>query len=358
MDRVQAAALIRKYVTQYSKKRDAGMTDKRFGEIWIRCPFHNNGRERTPSMAINVDVRSKRFFSFHCFGCREHGKWPKLAAKIHCDPIVDAGSDEVYNEEALPLFDQRDRDRLLGVDADFAEIVGFTWPETSPWRNISGQVVHDAGWMLFIDTVYPKDRSLPPFQKDRVFFPVRNDGVIVGGVRANIEPEPGGNYFNTKNLASSRCLLFTELADNMMDAMNGDRVCVLCEGPRDSLNIVQHGYASVCNLGAVNSWHITKVNLLFRLNVDLLILMLDGDSPGRACADQIYRDIDGAIPVHDVVFPVNKDGSKKYDASDLSSERVTSIVRAACAAFNLSPPRPYDWTKQDTSGWQGLLSGR
>lgn len=57
-----------------------GLTDghTRTGStVMIRCPFHGGGRERTPSMSIDVDKPV-----FYCFGCKEHGHLTALFRKL------------------------------------------------------------------------------------------------------------------------------------------------------------------------------------------------------------------------------------------------------------------------------------
>ena len=44
---------------------------------WIRCPFHGNGNERTPSCKLNLDRGS-----FYCFACQEHGSMFDFVMKM------------------------------------------------------------------------------------------------------------------------------------------------------------------------------------------------------------------------------------------------------------------------------------
>jgi DNA primase len=154
-------------------------------------------------------------------------------------------------------------------------------------------------------------------------------------------------------MQSARHLLFYDTSSTLLDR-DETRVMFISEGPRDALTPLQYGYASVCNLGADNSWSKHKINLILALRPDVLIMAFDGDDPGRQCAHAVYNDLSELVPTYDVVFPTVKvDGKnvKKYDLSDLSQDRVDGIVDDACAQYNLPIPRPYEWKRAVKSKW-------
>ena len=251
----------------------------------IRCPYHSGGRERTPSLSVNMNVKSKRFLAYHCFSCSARGSWPALARALGCDPVYNHGSSNVEEDETLairPFFDESDRVRLLGSSSDFTVPNGLVWPEYTPWRNIRGEIVKKAGGLLYVKKIVGKKGE---FTVQQLFLPVKGrDGVIVGGVDCNIIPSTKGNYFNSVGLESQKNMMFLDVAEQMMDIASERgqaRVVILNEGPRDALNIVQLGYAALCNLGAHTVWSDKKVNLLLRLNPDVVITMFDGDLARR-----------------------------------------------------------------------------
>ena len=45
--------------------------------FWIRCPFHGNGNERTPSCKLNMERGS-----YYCFACHEHGSMFDFVMKM------------------------------------------------------------------------------------------------------------------------------------------------------------------------------------------------------------------------------------------------------------------------------------
>ena len=338
----------------YAKKNlRIGLKEKRPNEWWMRCPYHGGGRENTGSMIVNADPRSKRFFTAHCFACKKHLKWPELAFKIGCDPIDVSTSNEdssFYNDEAVQLFTDSDKKRLLGLGIEADLPIGFAWPENLYWRNIQGQVVHDAGGILYIDK---------QFQEERLFLPLIEDGELYGGVRANVTPKDGGNYFNTPGLQSTKHFLFYDLAERMLEEIKGTRILSISEGPRDALNTVQLGVPSLANLGSMNSWTPQKVDIVLRLDPDLIILGMDADETGRACAEAMINDLSDFFPIHDVIFPHTMEMrhgkqvmKKKFDTSDLNEKQFDRIIDEACKANGFPSPDMYDWTTYDTSEWE------
>ena len=50
---------------------------QRNSNYWIRCPFHGNGNERTPSCKLNMERGS-----YYCFACQEHGSMFDFVMKM------------------------------------------------------------------------------------------------------------------------------------------------------------------------------------------------------------------------------------------------------------------------------------
>lgn len=297
-------------------------------------------------MILNVDPSSKKFFFSHCFACKTNKAWPQLAGKLGCDPIdtsVGEKSDvEIYNDEAIPLFTDADRKKLLGgQNEDAALPVGFSWPENTMWRNIDGKIIEAAGGILYIDKFMYENEWI---REERLFLPIVENGIIHGGVRANIEPKKGGNYFNLPGTESTKHFLFTDLAERMLEEINdGTKIVMISEGPRDAANTTQLGVPSLANLGAMNSWTPHKINTLLQLDPDLVILAMDGDEAGRLAAETMVQDLHDLFPIHDVIFPVDKHGKKQFDASDITEILLSRILGEACRANDLPFPILYDW---------------
>lgn len=344
------------------KFRFLAISEKKPGNFRMRCPNpgHKAGRERTPSLWVDINLKSKYFFRFRCYGCGWRGDWSTLAPYIKCDLIVDPSDTKgriehiVYDEEAIALFDETSDRKLLGTDT-IEMPDGLLWPSYTPWRTISGETIAAVNGVIFIDD---------KIQEDMLAFPVNNpDGTSEGFVKANIEPKPGGvNYFNATGMASTRCLLFADIAAQMISDLNDidpkneyARIAFISEGPRDALTPLMYGWPSVSNLGAINSWTADKVNLLLAIGIDLLISCMDSDQPGIDATDKIAEDVADLIDMHSILFPNHTEIDertkkpklvKDKDLSDLNAMQTARIVATACAVYNKRVPPIYDWNER------------
>jgi hypothetical protein len=360
--RTYVAAKLRKELLSAAVRfKDLSIAEKRPGHFLMRCPFHKQGKERTPSLWVTADASNTYFFRFRCFGCPEHGRWPKLAAKLRCDPIItykegspsNTEEDLLYYAEAVPLFDDSAIEKLFGR-ARTPMPNGLEWPDYANWRTIAGNVVKEVGGVLYIDRFFNK--AIEAYdEEERLAFPlIDSDGNYAGFVKANLKPRKGEvNYFNSPGLRSSRHLLFVDSAQKLISRLNEidpanefARLAFISEGPRDGLNGLQYGYPSVCNLGAYNSWSTAKVNTLISLGIDLLIGCMDGDEAGQAAHASIVRDVSDSMRVHTIQFPVDPDTGKKLrDFSDLEDWEINRLVKKACAIYNMKPPPLYNWAQ-------------
>lgn len=315
------------------KARRLGLVMKNPGMHWIRCPWHKQGRERTPSLRIQLKPASKYLGSFKCWGCNKIGYWPTLAEKMRCDPLTDRdGKPSIDNSEAVQLLDRDERNLFLETDQADEQILGLDWPSYQDWRNIRGEIIEQVGGKLFIDE---------NFSVERLFLPCMIHGKYRGGVKCNITPvKHGGNYLNTRRFRTPELLLFHDYVQSELENFDF-RVASLSEGPRDALNCSQHGLPGLGNLGAVSSWTKAKVPLILDLQLDCLILLFDGDEAGRAAADKAYEDLNNYVNVLDIEMPSktvkDKFGKpvikKTKDASDLSAEEIRRLIVRAWKKF-------------------------
>lgn len=287
-------------------------------DAWIKCPFHGGGVERTGSLRIRLDEADpKRFGTFQCFGCREWGSYNKLAAQVNLKQV---GGTKTYDSQVptIPFQQIREQSQQAERKIPIMPIDAFDWPEHDNWRNISGKAVtHILSGKMYFDTL---------FQEPKLFFPAYVNGDLVGGVRANIIPQEGNNYLNTKGKWTHNNFLFYDEAERMLQSMpEQDRVLGIAEGPRDAANLMQFGIPCVCNLGAANSWSKVKASLILAMSANRIILAFDGDKPGRDAAKAVYADLHKMIDVYDLDFPTDELGKKLFDASDLTQEQCQGL---------------------------------
>lgn len=290
---------------------------------WIRCfnPDHAGGNERTPSMVVNLAAKPGSKGGtippgcITCFGCSYKGGWHDLAERYHLKQLEGLN---VYRESVGEIINERDRTDLLGSSGSAGQTPAdaIPWPPNLKWRTIAGPTVNAVGGLLYYDF-----SALQP----RCLFPVNIDEEMVGYVRANTVVGKKGNYFNSPGGWAKEKGLFPY--DYVANNLKGKhKVLYLVEGPRDALNLIQHGSMALALLGAGNSWSESKAHLIEDLDPDLLVLMLDNDDAGRIAASRIAKSLKHQVPIVYFKFPVKEDGSK-FDASDLQIAQVKQLER-------------------------------
>lgn len=293
---------------------------------WIRCfnPSHANGMERSASLKINVDS-GKYQGSFYCFGCKIKGGWNKLAKPMHLQKVT-TGAKVAAMGFSFKKFDEAEEEV-----PDFDKMI--PWSPNHDWRGINAATLIKFGTKVhsYKDHIY-------------LMFPVSVHGEYVGYVRANREkPKRGGdgakqrNYVNMKGEWVRGVLFGYELAKKRVAQLRkaGKKVVLfVVEGPRDTMNIAQHGGVVVGLIGS----NVTarKLELILELDPDVVISATDGDEPGNIAAEHLlngkidkdtgkreFKGIGALIPVIRLRFTGGR------DPADLSESKVHAIIRRA-----------------------------
>ncbi len=229
--------------------------------IWIRCPFHSGGQERTPSLKIDASGRNGRPLGYwFCFGCGSdnHGPWKRLAKTLG----MKSGDDELYVPPSLNLdkfldeTDEDDRKEYYKKLADF--------PDRLKWRGISGKLLSKLKSKYVLDTTPQK-----------IYLPFFVNKEFMGGVKCSMDgSEPKYDYDRGIAIQS------TMFPFDYVKRKKPDYV-VLVEGPRDALNLLQHGIYALANLGGHTVWHEDKAELVSSLELDFIITAFDPDKVGK-----------------------------------------------------------------------------
>jgi len=288
---------------------------------WIRCPVHNNGNERTGSMRImlkreNTPKGVVYPGHIYCWGCGKTHPWDVLVERYKLKKIKRS---QMYNDSAYEVFSPEDRAAMLGeAQTEQLPVDAAPWPVHMNWRNINGQTTHDVGGLIYYDY---------GIKQTRCILPVNIHEEMVGFVKCNLMPvKKGRNYFNSTGSWSRTQALFPyDHVKEMLDKKR-PRIIYLVEGPRDALNQVQLGKACLAILGARN-WTDEKRELVLDLDPDLVVVMLDPDKVGQLGAAKIVKSLKRSVPIVNFKFPLNPDGSKKMDASDLTKKQSNGIHR-------------------------------
>jgi len=246
---------------------------------WIVCPNpqHSGGNERSGSLKVTVE--SGRYQgSFYCFGCGIGGGWNKLAAMLGMKKVSN-GAKSAHTTFSFKKFEQDD------VLPDFKKMI--PWPATKEWRGIGGKT------LVKFNTKVEQRRD-----RIQLYFPVSLHGEEQGYIRANQEkpkrdPKTGkkeANYFNMPGDWASGCLFGYDLA--MLRARKRHRndqpvVVWVVEGPRDVMNVAQHGGIVVGLIGSAPT--AKKLQLILELDPDVVLIATDPDDAGHKAARQLLR---------------------------------------------------------------------
>lgn len=264
-------------------------------DVRITCPFHSDGRERTPSCFIRTSD-----FTFHCFGCGEKGGIGKLIASCMNIPYKDAeawlinkyGSDissEVISLEPIRLNE-------IELDNDLIdESILSTLESYHPYmkqRKISDEIIKK--YELKYD---PKDQS--------IVFPVRNElGQLVGLTRRNV------NYkrFELWKFRNKPVYLLYDILRNNIRHV----VCV--ESQINALYLWSCGIPSIALLGTGTKY---QYDLLRKSCILYYTLCFDGDEAGRKGAERFKEAMKGVF-IDEIEMPEGKD-INDFDESTVKS---------------------------------------
>lgn len=281
------------------------------GDAWmICCPFHS---ENTPSCRISKGVNVPPGI-FYCFGCKEKGKWNKLARKMGLKTIEDEDSKALGSVAPnLSSSLKRIKHDMLEVEdlshlsieeamrsLDF-EIRGTTILPLGNmnWRGVSFKILNKMKVRKYVDTKHLKSTTY-------LLIPIIIQGSIKGVVRARWKKEKKlTSYYNsrvTPQSSSSWVKTFGLLGYDRVRKTKywkKDKIVYVVEGPRDAINLISMGYAAVAILGAT-SWSKSKRELIQQLNPKRVVVMMDGDDPGRAAGRNIYNSIKSVMQVEKI----------------------------------------------------------
>ena len=252
-----------------------GLDDKKVkDQYFLRCPFHKNGQERTPSanFALKDHGRAKEG-DFYCWGCHTSGHISSILTKLFGDQDkAQLWLDKHYTGKAIaPIAEVREA-RHIQIDLPTLPeepTQAFTLKkeayveETDYWekRGIRPETVKK-----FKLGYLPKRRA--------VYFPVF---------------DRGGNvvFFQTRSIDSKEFYLPKGHSKILWNGNNieGGEV-VICESIFNALTVIQNGMQAVAIFGSGD--HSTADQLL-ALPARSYILALDNDKSGRSGMQKLYR---------------------------------------------------------------------
>lgn len=287
--------------------------------IWIKCPFHGGGNERTASCRVNIVKGKYPAGFFYCYGCGAHGNWNKLADII--PGLTRLSEEEIKNQDLMIVqMSEQQKNSLLGTDESIKMDLSLSveWDRKEIWRKINGQLLHDIGARKF----YNKKLNL-----SELFLPCYQNGEMKGGIKAVLERLPGQKgYFNTPGPWVKKSLFPYDYVKSFMKERNN--MLALVEGPRDALNLIQGGIPALAILGSKN-WSNVKKNYIELLDPNILIYAFDEDEAGISAFNTVFSDFSTWSNTIRLQF---EDGK---DPGDLSIKEIKIYYKKLCQKFNL-----------------------
>ena len=262
--------------------------------LWITCPWHGNGQEKTPSLKVNLEGQGNYPpGTWVCFGCspQRHGGWHKLAVKLglrHKDDDEDSpyaaelGKDlrsKLLSEEddTNPLHDKLAREPIIQASQN--------------WRGIKGWLLH-----TLKARVTQLNSAAETTEYSRVYLPVEVKGKWCGGIFCSWSKNSKLKYENEKHASNEILFPYDYVVEYLKDVPPSERQVCIVEGPRDALNLIQNDVMALANLGGDTVWSEDKSELIVDLNLSCLVVATDPDEVGNSLANLVKRSLGKAIP--------------------------------------------------------------
>ena len=275
--------------------------------FWIKCPFHGNGNERTPSCKLNLERNS-----FYCFACQEHGSmfdfvmkmehitFPEavreLASRAGVSIEDETPQERVRKEEKTSLYELNEQMAkvfhqmlLVSPEAEAARDylakrkitqetierfrLGYA-PKDSRWLHdymvkagYSDSFLQDSGF-------FSKNKYPYPLFCNRLMFPVSSwqGKVVAFGARDLSFRDDAPKYINTPDTAiySKKHNLYAFY--ECLETIKKEHTAIVCEGNFDAISLNQAGLtyavapfgtAFTSEQSGLLSRYVSRVQLLF-----------------------------------------------------------------------------------------------
>lgn len=277
----------------------------RAGDIWMRCPFHAKGKERTASFRVSINPAGKfPLGSGHCFGCGYHAQsWTNLAEDLRLKDYED-WDETLLSLDILADATLSDDFTDFHDDEDFIDPV----PVTENWRGIGPKMLAKANAQY---------RYYKLYKGLAVYLPVQVNGKTLGGIYAEVIKTRKNSYMETPGGWKSNAWYLYDYTRKFIERKKLSYV-VLVEGPRDALRFCQNGIPAVGMLGA-SAWSERKGELLDNLPIEKLYTCFDGDEAGKVAAAKVKEM--AALPV--VNIPLRQD----EDPGNMAKQRIQLLKR-------------------------------
>lgn len=280
--------------------------DRVKGMVFLCCPFHNNGLERTPSANFSLvnTSRGAKEGDFYCFGCKTKGHISSILVKLFGDKTVAKNWVERMYGNLKGLIEEKREHRRIEIENEVVEEEqkfelderAYEY-ETTYYskRGISDDLVKRFK-LGYLDS--------PDESKRRVYMPVFNAaGEVV--------------FFQTRNI-HSKSFYLPKGAKKVLWAGNeitGPEV-VVCESIFNALTCWKNGFQAVATFGTGDEQIYEQ---LLKLPCRHYILAQDNDEAGNKGRVEMAKALRGANRLVSTVI-IDEPGKDLNDFANLEHE--------------------------------------
>lgn len=275
-------------------------------KVLIRCHWHKNGQERTPSFIINlVEEGGYKAGDGFCFGCKVFKQWNEIAEAYDLRQL---SVNDLYVDYVRNLVSDADKNNFFGTD--YHKITPITWNPNTSWRGINGELLNKLGAKLSYNEIV---------NEPQLYLPVNMFEETIGGINCSLtkrEGFPSYIYEPTGHWIKGNLFPFDYVSNQCPEFL------MIGEGCRDALNPIQHGLPSLMTFGANNINESTVNKLLAITSLRLIVLGFDSDEAGENASRQAGILLKRKINFVKVKFPSNK-----KDPGDLNKSEIGKIIK-------------------------------
>lgn len=244
------------------------LTHNKPGEITVRCTSGLH-EDSNPSLGINLNKEV-----FNCFACGYSGSLNKFLKDIGVNLAYSIGQ-ETKQTVKLEKLKIKLSDLYKPKNINLPEDVQ---PYTVDFKNISAQTMKQFGAFTSEFYAFSNYICIPVYQNKRLQF--------IEGRHINDKPEEEPKYLRNPAGARVSNILFP------FDSISDFSTVILVEGIFDAIKMHDLGYTNTLCIFGTNNFGKEKVKLLDDYGCKHIIIMMDGDAPGRNAAKKISALID------------------------------------------------------------------
>ena len=246
------------HFTKLSRKGD---------ELYLACPFHSNGQERTPSASFKL--KGEHLGEFYCFGCKTRGYLSSILTKLF-------GSKTKALLWLQENFKTLDIDKKRDVHKVALEAPSVTQEFELPLTLLDNHTSYFSSRGI-PDELVKKYRLMYSPKRDAIIFPVWEENKII--------------FYQIRYLSSNASLKWY-IPEGATAKVFGKEFIkptgpvYVCESCFNALTFAKFGYNACAMFGA--RYDDTRFELLDLSNMKFIIAY-DGDDAGRKNAKELAK---------------------------------------------------------------------